>query len=219
MNIGNMINGVWYGFEESATNKPDPTITYGAVRCVKWSNNNADIEVISMMNSAIRYINHYVDIAGWEGWKKVSTYTGTNDPSNQISALNSTVSALNNTVNSLSSTVSSHTNSISTLTTNATDIIRGRAFEFEVSIGSGNSNHSFDTPAFDGENQSNPDYVIIALKTCTLDYSTTQSHVYMQGWALSVDYSNQVWVNYYNTGATVTGTLTIIAIYCKRTAL
>lgn len=219
MNIGNMINGVWYGFEESATNKPDPTITYGAVRCVKWSNNNADIEVISMMNPAIRYINHYVDITGWEGWKKVSTYTGTTDPSNQISSLNSTVSTLNNRLNSLSSTVSSHTNSISTLTTNATDIIFGRAFDFEVRIGPGNSNHSFDTPAFDGENKSTPDYVIIALKTCSLDYSTTQSNVYMQGWALGVEYTNQVWVNYYNTGAPVTGTLTIIAIYCKRTAL
>ena len=207
-----MINGVWYGFEESATNKPDASITYGAVRCVKWSNYNADIEVISMMNPTIRYINHYVDITGWEGWKKVSTYTGTIDPSNQISSLN-------NTLNSLSSTVSSHTNSISTLTANATDIIRGRAFDFSVRISSGNSNHSFDAPAFDEESQSNPDYVIIALKTCSLDYSTTQSNVYVQGWALGVEYTNQIWVNYYNTGAPVTGTLNIIAIYCKRTAL
>ena len=214
-----MINGVWYGFEESATNKPDASITYGAVRCVKWSNNNADIEVISMMNPAIRYINHFVDIIGWEGWKKVSTYTGTSDPYNQISSLNSTVSTLNNRLNSLSSTVSGHTNSISTLTTNATDIIRGRAFDFSVRIPSGNSNHSFDAPAFDEESQSNPDYVIIALKTCSLDYSTTQSNVYVQGWALGVEYTNQVWVNYYNTGAPVTGTLTIIAIYAKRTAL
>ena len=214
-----MINGVWYGFEESATNKPDVSITYGAVRCVKWSNNNADIEVISMMNPAIRYINHYIDITGWEGWKKVSTYTGTSDPYNQISSLNSTVSTLNNRLNTLSSTVSSHTNSISTLTTNASVIIKGRAFDFEVRIPAGNSNHSFDAPAVDGESQSNPDYVIIALKTCSLDYSTIQSHVYIQGWALGVEHTNQVWVNYYNTGAPVTGTLNMIAIYCKRTAL
>ena len=196
-----MINGVWYGFEESATNKPDASITYGAVRCVKWSNYNADIEVISMMNPTIRYINHYIDITGWEGWKKVSTYTGTNDPITLINSLASRITAVENSAN------------------NYTEIIKGRAFDFRVSIPSGNSNHSFDAPAIDGENQSNPDYVIIALKTCSLDYSTTQSHVYMQGWALSVEHANQIWVNYYNTGAPVTGTLNLIAIYCKRTAL
>ena len=216
LNIGSKKSGVWYGCNTDTINKPDG-VEYGAVRVINYNVSSSEylntcVEFISFTSPFDHYYNHYLLDYGWFGWKKVSTYTGTSDPSNQISSLN-------NRLNSLSSTVSSHTNSISTLTTNATDIIRGRAFDFSVRIPSGNSNHSFDTPAFDGESQSNPDYVIIALKTCSLDYSTTQSNVYVQGWALGVEYTNQIWVNYYNTGAPVTGTLNIIAIYCKRTAL
>ena len=194
-----MINGVWYGFEESATNKPDPTITYGAVRCVKWSNNNADIEVISMMNPAIRYINHYVDITGWEGWKKVSTYTGTNDPTTQLSSLTSQINTINSTLS---------------------NIIVGRAFEFTFNMKTGHNNYEFSVPAYDSDESGTSTYIPIALKTLSISFGGSNSgNFHINGWAIGVETSFDLWINIYNSSSSNTSVLSCILIYAKRSVL
>lgn len=194
-----MINGVWYGFEESATNKPDASITYGAVRCVKWSNNNADIEVISMMNPTIRYINHYIDITGWEGWKKVSTYTGRSDPFNQISSLTTQINTINSTLS---------------------NIIVGRAFDFAFTMKNGHDNYKFNVPAYDSDSSGTSTYIPIAIKTLTFSFSGSNSgNFHVNGWAIGIESTFDLWVNIYNNSASTPSTLSCIIIYAKRSVL
>lgn len=191
-----MINGVWYGFEESATNKPDASMTYGAVRCVKWSNNNADIEVISMMNPTIRYINHFIDITGWEGWKKVSTYTGTSDPITLINSLTSRVTAAENSVN------------------NYSDVIKGRAFSFKFTLKTGHHNYQFSVPSSSGIAGS-IGWTPIALKTLSITFSSNSGNFSVNGWAFGVESGNDLWLNIHNESLQETVTLECIVIYAS----
>ena len=222
LQISGKKNGVWYGFGPDATNKPNASINYGAVRVVVWSTtnySNASVEVISFTSPFRHYYNHYLNTVGWSGWREVTEGAGYAKQSSidsinsNIGSLSENYGSLSTQITSVSSEVSSLDKSLSTMGTNlstlsdtVSKIIMGKAFSNRISLNSGDHDYSFPITCPSG-------YVPIAIKNFDISENDKQ---YLNSWMFTENDLLTLGINSNTSGSYL---ISIVVIFASLSAI